>query len=109
MASQNLIFKDLHDSPMPLDYFVWVVRNANRTFVVDTGFGERESKARGVPLLRRPAEGLRMLGIDAAAVEAVIITHLHYDQPGGPEHSPNAPRLAKRRAGHEEAYKLKAR
>ena len=82
-ASQNLIFNDLHDSPMPLDYFVWVVRGAGRTFVVDTGFGERESKARGVPLIRTPAEGLRLLGIDAAEVEDVIITHLHYDHAGG--------------------------
>ena len=50
MASQNLIFSDLHDRPMPLDYFVWVIRNENRTYVVDCGFGERESKERGVPL-----------------------------------------------------------
>ena len=27
---------DAHDSPMPIDYFVWVLRNANRTVVVDT-------------------------------------------------------------------------
>ena len=90
MASQNLIFNDLHDSPMPLDYFVWVVRGAGRTFVVDTGFGERESKARGVPLIRTPAEGLRLLGIDAAEVEDVIITHLHYDHAGGQHHFPKA-------------------
>src|SRR3546814_7581443 len=31
-----------------------------------------------------------MLGIDAAAVEDVIITHLHYDHAGGQEHFPEA-------------------
>ena len=30
---------DAHDAPMPIDYFLWVIRNANRTVVVDTGFG----------------------------------------------------------------------
>jgi glyoxylase-like metal-dependent hydrolase (beta-lactamase superfamily II) len=90
MASQNLIFHDLHDQPMPLDYFVWVIRNENRTYVVDTGFGAREAKERGVPLDRTPAEGLALLGIDAAEVEDVIITHLHYDHAGGQDHFPKA-------------------
>lgn len=90
MASQNLIFSDLHDRPMPLDYFVWVIRNENRTYVVDTGFGERESRERGVPLERTPADGVRLLGIDPDAVEDVIITHLHYDHAGGQDQFPNA-------------------
>ncbi|MDB5625779.1 MAG: N-acyl homoserine lactonase family protein, partial [Tardiphaga sp.] len=29
---------DLHEMALPLDYFVWVIRNAARTIVVDTGF-----------------------------------------------------------------------
>ena len=33
---------DLHDSEMPLDYFVWAIRNENRTLVVDTGFERTE-------------------------------------------------------------------
>ena len=36
---------DAHDSPMPLDYFVWVIRNENRTIVVDTGFDHAERRA----------------------------------------------------------------
>ena len=90
MASENLIFHDLHDRPMPLDYFIWVVRNANRTFVVDTGFGPREAAERGPTLLHTPAEGLALLGIDATEVEDVIVTHLHYDHAGGLEYFPRA-------------------
>ena len=26
---------DPHDTPMPMDYFVWLVRNAERTIVID--------------------------------------------------------------------------
>jgi glyoxylase-like metal-dependent hydrolase (beta-lactamase superfamily II) len=32
--------------------------------------------------LRCPTEGLRMLGVDAATVRDVVITHLHYDHVG---------------------------
>ena len=35
---------DDHDSAMPLDYFVWLIRNENRAVVVDTGFDHIEAK-----------------------------------------------------------------
>ena len=73
---------DLHDSEMPLDYFVWAVRNENRTIVVDTGFERTEGDKRGRTITRLPCEGLEIMGIDAAKVEDVIITHLHYDHAG---------------------------
>ena len=34
----NMLYMDEHDRPMPLDYFVWVIKNDKRTYVVDTGF-----------------------------------------------------------------------
>src|SRR5690606_25539503 len=49
---------DPHDTPMPMDYFVWVVRNAERTIVVDTGFTEPMARKRGRTHLRCPTEGL---------------------------------------------------
>ena len=73
---------DPHDTPMPMDYFIWVVRNAERTIVVDTGFAEAAAKKRGRTLLRMPAEGLAMLGIERQAVADIVITHLHYDHVG---------------------------
>ncbi len=41
-ARANFIAVDAHDAPMPLDYFVWVIRGptgaeSQRTIVVDTG------------------------------------------------------------------------
>ena len=38
--SGNFIGGDPHDGPMPMDYFVWLIRNPDRTFVVDVGFSE---------------------------------------------------------------------
>jgi glyoxylase-like metal-dependent hydrolase (beta-lactamase superfamily II) len=81
-AAENFIGGDLHDGPMPLDYFVWLVRGNGRELVVDTGFSAAMATKRGREHLRCPTEGLRLLGVNAAAVRDVVITHLHYDHVG---------------------------
>jgi glyoxylase-like metal-dependent hydrolase (beta-lactamase superfamily II) len=78
----NFISTDRHDDPMPLDYFIWAIRNQARTIIVDTGFDQTEAAGRGRTLIRLPREGLEMLNIDAASVENVIVSHLHYDHVG---------------------------
>ena len=81
---------DPHDSPMPMDYFVWAVRNDQRTIVIDVGFAKEEGERRGRTFLRCPTEGLKLIGIDAAKVEDVVITHMHYDHAGNLEKFPRA-------------------
>lgn len=81
---------DPHDGPMPIDYFVWVVRNAERTVLVDTGFSAEASQRRGRQYLRSPLDAIARLGIVAADVKDVIITHLHYDHAGNVHLLPNA-------------------
>jgi glyoxylase-like metal-dependent hydrolase (beta-lactamase superfamily II) len=81
---------DLHDGPMPLDYFVWAIVGNGRTIVVDTGFGAEMAQKRKRILLRDPTEALRSVGIDAAAVSDVILTHLHYDHAGRLDAFPRA-------------------
>ena len=81
-SAENFIGGDAHETGERMDYFVWLVRNAERTYVVDTGFNEAAAVKRKREFLRSPAEGLRLLGVDAATVENVIITHLHYDHVG---------------------------
>ena len=55
--SSHFIGGDPHDAPMPMDYFVWLVRNAERTFVVDTGFTAEMAKKRKRTFLRTPDRG----------------------------------------------------
>jgi len=81
-ASENFIGGDPHDGPMPLDYFVWLVRGAGREVVVDTGFSAAMARKRGRDHLRCPAEALRLLQCDPSSVKDVVITHLHYDHVG---------------------------
>jgi glyoxylase-like metal-dependent hydrolase (beta-lactamase superfamily II) len=81
-ASENFIGGDPHDGPMPLDYFVWLIRGDGREIVVDTGFSSAMARKRGRDHLRCPTDGLRSLNCDAAKVKDVVITHLHYDHVG---------------------------
>jgi glyoxylase-like metal-dependent hydrolase (beta-lactamase superfamily II) len=81
-ASENFIGGDPHDGPMPLDYFVWAIKGAQRTWIVDTGFNAEVGKQRQRNLIRSPAEGLKALDIDPDGIDDVIITHMHYDHCG---------------------------
>ena len=89
-AAENFIGGDPHDGPMPLDYFVWLIRGEGREIVVDTGFSAAMAAKRGRQHLRCPTEGLKLLGTDAKSVKDVVITHLHYDHVGNFELFPAA-------------------
>lgn len=89
-ASENFIGGDEHDGFMPLDYFVWAIKGAAGSFVVDSGFDASAAQARRREFLRCPGEGLRMIGIEPAQVRDVIVTHMHYDHIGNPELFPQA-------------------
>ena len=87
---ENFISQDPHDDNMPMDYFVWVIRNADRSVLVDTGFNARQAKERGRTLLRCPIGALSHLGIQAGDIHDVVLTHLHYDHAGNIDLLPNA-------------------
>jgi len=89
-ASENFLGGDPHDAPMPIDYFVWAIKGPDKTYILDTGFSAEVAKKRGREHLRSPADGLKALGIDAAKVEDVIVSHMHYDHVGNHEPFPNA-------------------
>ncbi|WP_045854704.1 N-acyl homoserine lactonase family protein [Raoultella terrigena] len=82
MARDNFIGGDLHDGPMPIDYFIWVIQNDARTIVLDTGFDEQMAQQRGRTIIHPIAEGLAQIGVDPASVADVIISHMHYDHAG---------------------------
>jgi glyoxylase-like metal-dependent hydrolase (beta-lactamase superfamily II) len=88
--SENFIGGDPHEAGADLDYYIWVARQPSRVFVIDTGFGAQQATLRKRTLHRLPAAGLGLLGIDAATVEDVILTHLHYDHAGTLDAFPRA-------------------
>jgi len=70
------------DSIVEMDYYFWLLRDGEQTVVVDTGFDPAVAARRGRTCLIDPIEALRMLGVDAAAVPTVVLTHFHYDHVG---------------------------
>ncbi|MBN8925654.1 MAG: MBL fold hydrolase [Rhodospirillales bacterium 69-11] len=80
--AEHFIGGDPHDGPMPMDYFVWVAKNAERAVVIDIGFTAESGGKRGRTLARDPIDSLALLGVDVARVEDVILTHMHYDHVG---------------------------
>lgn len=87
---ESFLFEDDHASPHPMDYFVWLIRNENRTILVDTGYDRAEGARRNRAVLQDPHEVLAAFGVDAASLDTVIVTHLHYDHAGTLDQFPNA-------------------
>jgi len=88
--SESFIGGDPHDGPMPMAYYIWLVRNETTTIVVDTGFDEDVAAKRDREFLISPVDGLKALGVDHNDVEHVVLTHLHYDHAGNHALFPNA-------------------
>lgn len=89
-ASHNFIGGDPHDHSMPIDYYVWVIRNGQRTVVVDSGFNPTSGARRSRELITPVNVALASVGIDGSDVEHVITTHMHYDHAGNNDLFPNA-------------------
>jgi glyoxylase-like metal-dependent hydrolase (beta-lactamase superfamily II) len=79
---EHFLHGDPHDLPMPMDYFVWLIRSGRRVIVVDTGFSEATAKRRGREFLRSACAGFELLGVQAGQISDVVITHMHNDHAG---------------------------
>ena len=89
-ASANFLGGNPHDGPMPMDYFVWLIRGQGREIVVDSGFNAAVAAKRGRRITLPVEEGLRLMQVDVAGVRDVVITHLHYDHVGNFDLFPQA-------------------
>ncbi|AKS32180.1 hydrolase [Mycolicibacterium goodii] len=70
------------DDPIRMDYFFWVVQNAERTIVVDTGFSKHGGESRNRTFVIDPARAYAALGVDPDTAPDVVVTHAHYDHIG---------------------------
>ena len=90
LRRDHFIGGDPHESPMPMDYFVWVITGPAGAFVLDLGFTEEMAKTRKRQFLRCPIDSLKLVGVDARDVKDVIVSHMHYDHVGNFHKFPNA-------------------
>ena len=88
--TEHFIGGDPHDAPMPMDYFVWVAKCADRAVVIDAGFTAEIAAQRKRTYLRCPIDALALVGVDAKDIDDVVLTHLHYDHVGNFHKFPKA-------------------
>lgn len=90
-SAENYLGHDPHGNrAMPLDFYVWVLRNSQRTVLVDSGFKRELAEKRRRRYFDEPTQLLAKMGIDPAAITDVIITHMHYDHAGNLDRYPSA-------------------
>ena len=87
---EHFIGGDPHDGPMPMDYFIWLAKSDDHVVVIDTGFTAEMAIKRKRQFIQCPIKTLAALGIQADAVDDVILTHLHYDHSGHFDRFPKA-------------------
>lgn len=78
------------DKTIERNYYIWVVQGEGRTVVIDCRVRQARAEQRNLRGYVSPAEVLQRIGIDAARVEHLVITHIHHDHVGGLELFPQA-------------------
>ena len=73
-----------------MDYFFWVIRNAEETILVDTGFSRIGGDRRRRTMLIDPPTPSRLAGYRARqSAPPIIVTHAHFDHVGNLGHFPH--------------------
>ena len=88
--ADHFIGGDPHDAAMPMDYYVWLARNAERSVLVDIGCSREVAERRGRTYLCSPDDVLHDMSVDPKSLSDVVITHLHYDHVGNLSRFPAA-------------------
>jgi glyoxylase-like metal-dependent hydrolase (beta-lactamase superfamily II) len=79
------------DGQLVVPYTMWCLRRGAEVIVVETGLSEPAAARRGlVGQVVAPAEALSRIGVDAARVTQVIVTHMHGDHFSAWDAYPNA-------------------
>ncbi len=79
------------DERLDIAMVFWVIRGNGRNILFDCGFYRESWMERfNVEDFIRPDEALRLVGLDAADVTDIIISHTHWDHVGGIDLFPNA-------------------
>ena len=90
LRSENFYERVKQDGPMPLSYYTWLARSPRRTVLIDTGLSREYAERAGRTFLRCPIESWKLLGVDPASIQDVLITHMHSDHIGNVGKLPNA-------------------
>jgi glyoxylase-like metal-dependent hydrolase (beta-lactamase superfamily II) len=72
------------------NYYIWCLKGAGRTVVVDGGTRPQLAKDKRLPGYVSPTDVLSRIHVDADQVRHVVLTHMHWDHASGLCLFPNA-------------------
>jgi len=78
------------DTSVAFNFYIWFVQGGGEAIVVDTGAAPSLARQRTMEHYVNPASMLERIGVRAATVRHVVLTHLHWDHAGGVGLFPNA-------------------
>jgi glyoxylase-like metal-dependent hydrolase (beta-lactamase superfamily II) len=85
------------DGPLEMTYYVWLLRSAEMTVLVDTGYSVEGGRRRGrEDHLVAPLDALARVGVGVGDVDLVVNTHMHFDHTGYLADFAGVPLLASR-------------
>src|SRR2546430_14901409 len=74
-----------------LQMMIWLIKGPGKNILVDTGcYHENVVKGKGIKDLIKASDAIAKLGLSAADITDVIITHMHWDHADGMDLFPNA-------------------
>ena len=86
----QFFFREASHAPVTLHFYVWAILGGPYPVLVDAGFGAEEAAERGIANFVSPAAMVERLGVRAADVPLVLVTHLHWDHWAGHSLFPSA-------------------
>ena len=78
------------DKTETINYYIFCIKGAGETVVVDAGLTPELAKQRQLDGYVSPAEVLSRIDVEAAEVRHVIVTHMHFDHANGVSLFPQA-------------------
>ena len=73
-----------------INYYIWCIKGASETVIVDTGVTPQMARDRELNGYVNPVEVLARMNVNAEDIRHVIVTHMHWDHAGGVSLFPRA-------------------